>query len=84
MTCRLTAQAMGTAKGGRSSATTKRIPVLQAACGEKHSVMLTEVEGTRGVRTCGDNEFGQLGLGHQHPRLPVSYTHLTLPTILLV
>ena len=54
---------MGTAKGGRVAATTKRVPVLQAACGKAHTIMLKGGE-VRGVRVCGDNGYGQLGLGH--------------------
>jgi len=59
-------------QGGRASSTTKRIPVLQASCGRAHTIMLEGGE-TRGVRVCGANNYGQLGLGHQQPSSLMTY-----------
>jgi hypothetical protein len=60
---------MGTVKGGRASATTKRVPVLQAACGRAHTILLQGPDESKkdpgAIRVCGDNHYGQLGLGHR-------------------
>ncbi len=60
---------MGTVKGGRASATTKRVPVLQAACGRAHTILLQGPDESKkdpgAIRVYGDNHYGQLGLGHR-------------------
>lgn len=57
---------MGTVKGGRAAATTTRIPIVKVSCGRAHTIMKQGGD-EGGVRVCGENNHGQLGLGHKQP-----------------
>ena len=64
---------MGTVKGGRASATTKHAPVLQAACGREHTILLRGPANPRRTRALSVRAAGQ-GVSKGHGR-HVQYVH---------